>query len=413
MNRTDWIGWAFSAKHPDSDGLPGEPLNAGEKLVLVYLAAQAGADGLARLDRDALAKVTDYEPRSLQRILKSLRDAGLLIQTDSGWYGLGAADAAGLPPAELLEVTLTRPLDVRDFGARPDPVGLPVISQAEADAAGETIAEHVNEAADRLMVRLNDVSLRLLGGMERLVLTLDAPPPPPPPDPVLEAPLYRQLLELGVDQDVAYSQVQKKLAGVETHDFRQQNADPAPGHTRSMRSPEPVPAAAAGAHGAQGGGGASTPLERFHMVWNILHDKPPTPAASAELFALWERLEEAENKHSVPGETVTAFEQLYPAILSTARAQAGRMPMSAFITGAPWDRPAVSTGPGEQLMASETARMLQDIARANHPKIEIGPPTTERDEDTGATRTESTHSYYLRVKRVHQQLLQWQQMTQE
>lgn len=407
MQRTDWLGWAFTAKHSSEE----RELNAGEKLVLVYLAAQVGADGMARLDRDQLAKVTDYEPRSLQRILKSLKDTGLLIVTDSGWYGLGAADAANTPPAALLEVTLTR-TQVIDQAA-------PAISQADAEAAGATIAECVTEAADLLMARLNDFGGRLAGRLVELVASLDGVRAAPPPDPVLTTPLYLALVEQGIAEEQAYATAKKLM------DQALSNAPAGDGHTRSMRSPEPVRAAAAVGSGAQGvtGGGsqlstrwpAGSIEERFERVWNVLHGKPPSEEAFGELFAVWEKLEEDENKHSVEGEP-SAFELLYPAILKAAGRVRATMTMREFLdpkaiatNRAPWDSGEPGTLPTDGQMATEIATMIEALERANHKQAQAPARVTEKGDD-GVTRTENLATYYLRVKRVYQQLQHLQQM---
>jgi hypothetical protein len=385
------IAWAFS--QPD--------LNAGEKLVLVWLAWRAG-NGAALMQREQLAAVTEYEPRSLQRILKSLRDRGMLHEAD-GWYSVGQTpgnEAPAFPPAEL-----TANL-VRQVAA-----GVSLISPDELEAAGETIAKHLTEAADGHLTRFNDVSLRLLQGIEKIAQAArvweesvaDAVAPPPP-DPVRESTHFRVFMASGfMQEDEAYEIAKKRLEaeGVLT------SPAAAGDNARSIRRADTPARAAAAASGtgAKPAGGRSyldNTLGRFERIRDILDPAGADPWADA--MTTWTQLEAAENKHTVEGET-SAFELLYPAIVTAARRCAGTMTLAQFLdqkailqNRAPWDLASGAAGPSDQALQAELGAMLEELERVNHPMAQAPPRTVD-----GAL-TEPLAAYHLRVKRVHQQL---------
>lgn len=383
---TNWMAWAFE-----------QQLGTGEKLVLVYLASLVGAAGVGRYRREDLAAATDYEPRSLQRILKTLRDAGHL-QDAGEWYSLrGSVSPDAMPPADLQLAP---------------PPSAATLSPGELEGAGEHLAAAITEAADAHLVRFNDAALRLLKGIERIAIAsaqLMPPDPPPPPDPVRESVHFKAFMASGFLSEVeAYELAQKRIEA-------EQDATPAGGHAASMRIPE-APLRAAGAAGdAKGAGGRSyldTALGRFERVRDILD--PDNAAPWADAMAAWQRLEDAENKHTVGGET-DAFELLYPAIVVAARRCAGSMSLAQFLDEkaikagrAPWDLESGAGGPSEQHLEAELQSMLNDLERANHPMAQVGPRTVEKDE--GRTLTESVAAYHARVKRVHQQLKKLQEM---
>lgn len=377
----NWIQWAFARS-----------LGTGEKLVLVYLASLVSAAGVGRMDRAALAAATDYEPRSLQRLLKTLRDTGLLREQD-GWFSLVFSHDTPfteVPPADLQPGAAALPA-----GATAD------LSPDEIEAAGEAIARHMTEAADAHLVRFNDVSLRLLMGIEKIAqaarvweASVADAVAPPPPDPVRESVHFRAFMSGGVlTESEAYELAKKRLEaeGLPT-------IEPA-----APVSLAPKPKQQAVDRKVY----MDTALGRFERVRDILDPAGAEPWADA--MSIWTRLEASENKHTVEGET-DAFELLYPAIVMGARRWAGKMTLAQFLdekaiaaNRAPWDfAPAVANNDVE--IQAELGAMLDELERVGHPMAQAPPRTVE------GSLTESLAAYHLRVKRVHQQLKKLQEM---
>lgn len=404
----NWIQWAFA-----------QELKLGEKLVLVWLAGQVGAAGVARLDREALAKATGYQSRSLQRALKDLRDADL-FRDNAGWFCLGPNANAALPPTA----------DLPAAGEIPELAGkalkiIGMLSQAEVDEAGEAIAKAITEAADAHLVRLTDVNLRLLQGLELMAQRariwedsvaareLAAVPPEPPPDPVLVSTYYRELVSSGfLTEAEAYGIAKKRLedkAEVDAVDV------PAAG-----RVPMLAPLIHKGNDTAKPVGVVSphkveyldSALGRFEKIRDILD---PSGGPWADAMTVWQRLEDAENKHTVAGE-MPAFELLYPAIVMGARRWAGKITLADFLdekaiaaNRAPWDFAPAGLEVSEAHLNADIDRMAGELERASHPMCQLTDRTVEKGED-GITRTESVAAYHTRVLRIYQQLKKLQEM---
>lgn len=396
------IAWAFA--QPE--------LNAGEKLVLVWLAWRA-SNAVAIMDRDRLAAATDYEPRSLQRILKALRDRNLLHESGA-WYRIGSmpmpeGELPAFPPPELGVdgvATLVRRVEA----------GVQLISPDEIEAAGETIARHITEAANGHITRFNDCSLRLLQGIEKIAQAArvweqsvaDAVAPPPP-DPVRESAHFKVFMASGfMDETEAYELAKKRL---EAEGFPTSPAAAGDNARSIRRADTPARAAAAASDtGAQPAGGRSYPdsaLGRFERVRDILDPTGAEPWADA--MTTWTQLEAAENKHTVEGET-DGFELLYPAIVTAARRNAGKMTLAQFLdqrailqNRAPWDVAAAPAQTEAELQRA-IAPLLEELEQANHPMAQTPGRTVD------GAQTEPLAAYYLRVKRVHEQLKKLQAM---
>lgn len=392
----NWIKWAFAQ----------DVGTGGEKLVLVYLASLVGPAGVGLMDREALAKAVDYEERSIQRILKNLRDAQLLHVHESGlWFGLGKDPL--LPPVDLVKPDLLR---AATGDRAPD-----FVTEIELERAGEVLAKYVTEAGDGVLIRFNDVSLRLLQGIVRIAEAARvweesvAATAAPPPDPVRESTHFKAFMLGGIlTEEEAYELAKKRLEaeGLPTDQAAAGN------NARSIRRADTPARAAAAASGtgATPAGGRSyldTTLGRFERIRDILDPAGAEPWADA--MTAWTRLEAAENKHTVEGET-DAFELLYPAIVTAARRSAGKLTVAQFldekaIAGqrAPWDL-AIAGGRPDAELQVELATMIDELERVNHPMCQAPPRTTE-----GAL-TEPLAAYHLRVLRVHQQLKKLQEM---
>ena len=108
----DLVEWAFVRDLPTA-----------EKLVLVYLAHNANSVGLGLMDRGALERATGYKKRSIQRLLKSLRDDAHL--EDIGpWFRIGPSAFFDTDPVLAQLAALPddmRPVAPRPFG-RDDPI---------------------------------------------------------------------------------------------------------------------------------------------------------------------------------------------------------------------------------------------------------------------------------------------------
>lgn len=373
----NWLKWAFE-----------QQLGTGEKLVLVYLASLVGAAGVGRYRREDLAAATDYEPRSLQRILKNLRDAGHL-QDAGDWYSLrGSVSPQDLPPGDL---------------QLSPPPSSATLSPGEIEGAGEAIANAMTEAGTGFLTRFNDVSLRLLLGIEKIAQaarvweeSVANAVAPPPPDPVRESAHFKVFMQSGfMAEDEAYELAKKRL---EAEGAAQTMAPAAPRPVRTFEQAHP-----AGDFKQY----LDTALGRFERVRDILDPAGEQPWADA--MAAWQRLEDAENKHTVEGET-DGFELLYPAIVTSARRNLGKLSLSEFLderaikaNRAPWDQ-APATANTDAAVQVELANMLDELERVNHPMCQAPPRTVD-----GAL-TEPLAAYHLRVKRVHQQLKKLQEM---
>jgi hypothetical protein len=392
-----WIDWAFQAAVPTA-----------EKLVLVYLATRANYAGVGLMDREELQRLTGYERRSVQRLLKALRDAKLLA--DGGpWYILTPPETEqGLTPATI--AALPPPQEGGPVGP---PVG-PLLASGDVDAAADRLGAAIQDGAEFLVDQMSNAEARLaqlfVRGAQQLEVVLASVQPhyvPPPPDPVKESPLYVRLLDAGLAEDLAYATVKAQMEREGGGDATKPPSDATKGPVYATPTPVGTPKRDAYTDDVSG---------RFMRVWDILHDKPPTEEALLELGAHWSMLEAEENKHTVKGETVTAFEQLYPAIVRAAHEQKGKMPMSEFLDAkaigqgrAPWDRDPSPTLAEDATLEAEIATMLRALAAVNDPRCRVGPRTQERGDD-GVKRTETIVGYHRRVSAKYREMLKLKDM---
>lgn len=371
--RGDWIAWAFA-----------RPLPTAEKLVLVYLAAQVSREGIGFHRRPELEQATGYKKRSIQRLLKSLRDAGELQDEDgsASWYVLGDSALRDLP------------------GAMPEPrpeFDVPAPDPFEVDGAGldRAMYDRLIDAAEYWSDQLAQHAHRLSGEIDRLATAepLHVEPEPPPPDPVLEDPRYPKLLDVGLPAGKAYLMVAEMQA--------------AEGEEAGATRPNEKPADERGTFLAPDGGRDMplTPRGRCQLVAEILgHGE-----VSDSDLRRWAALEESENKYSVKGETRSAFEQLYPAIVAAAR-KCGGMDLAEFTdpakvaaSRAPWDLDPEPTPAEDAILEAEIAQLLAELNAVNDPRCTVQPRTREKGED-GVTRTESIVGYHRRVKAKYQEM---------
>lgn len=390
-----WIEWALSTG-----------VGTSEKLLLVYLATRANRAGVGLMEREELQRVMGFETRSIQRLLKTLRDAGMLADAGA-WYVL--RDPAAPALAQDAIDTLPAPPE----GSVPAPLTGPLMQPAEIEQAAERLGAAIQDGAEFLVDQLNNAEARFAGMLvrgaqqiERVLVEcaprLDAPPAPPP-DPVKESPLYVRLLDAGIAEDLAYSTVKAQMerehlaARAEVIEFPDHPVVVLPGTPKRDAYTDDVSG-------------------RFMRVWDILHDKPPTDEARLELGAIWSLLEEDENKHTVKGESVTAFENLYPAIVRAAEQQRGRMPMSEFLNPraikdgrAPWDVDPSPAPAEDAVLEADIARMLRELAAFNDPRATVGKRTTEKGED-GITRQETILAFHRRVKAKLDQMIKLRDM---
>lgn len=401
MHSSEWIDTAFKAEVPTA-----------EKLVLVYLASRVNAVGLGYWDRDELERLTGYKRRSVQRLLKSLRDAGQLRDVGERWYTLDTAieaDVAGLP--EHVPQHGGPPMTLAEV-ARAE--GDSVLDREELESVGEAVAGHIGDATGELVDQLTAFEARLghLLGRAQLAIgdRLDqftAALPnlvhaPAPPDPVREDPVFKQLIDAGTDDAEAYLVVQALL---------ERRA-----HTPNRDKPAPRQTA------PNGSGDAIAPTRyddtaegRFLRVRDILEpDDAGKPAALSPLTR-WRDLELGESKHTVEGE-VDAFLLLYPAIIEAARRYTGTISVHEFLDPqaiaqgrAPWDRDPEAARAEDPGLNAELATMLAELERCHDPRCTVQPRTVEKGDD-GVTRTETLLAYYRRVKAKHSEMLKLKDM---
>lgn len=378
------LEWAFQ-----------QELGSAEKLALLYLCSQAGGCGLGTIDRPRLTEALGVKARSVQRIVKNLKDEGLLAE-QGDFYVVGSAggvvesggilnDAAGHAPIGR------RGLDARNDEALARQVAAAVAEKLtvfetrviatgdDANALGTTIADAINDT-------LNNFEARMGERIDRMALFHVEPDsgPTPPPDPVTENPLYGTLIEAGVDKDRAYVLSEQDLG----NDYNYDEATPA------------------------GDEYPDSPTGRYERVLRILDGRDALIAK--ETLTRWGEIESAENKHTTKGEH-DAFVDLYPAIVQSARDNAGRLSIDDFCNvenykahRAPWDAPAPATATEPEIEA-EIATMLSEIAAANSPLCTVQPRTEERGED-GVKHFEPLLAYHHRVKAKYEQMLMQKQM---
>jgi len=383
------------------------PIPHAEKLVLVYLASRANFVGVGAWDRDELERALGYKRRSAQRLLKSLRDRGILSDIGEAWYELRDPEHperfhASEHTDQLPETPPApggRPMTLREIMDDEDG-GAPVIDGREV---GDQIAQHVIDAADYLVDQLNTFEQRFAGHIDRFaMLHVErgiAEPPGPPPDPVRESERYREMIAGGIDEATAYSVAEKllQIEAVQPGATEPQTPPDRPGATNGQ-TPTPV----------TGRAYPDTPAGRCQRVADILAGGERTEPLTDRELAAWQELEASENKHSVKGE-ISAFEQLYPAIVSAARANPG-MGLEAFaevqaaLEGrAPWDRDPAPSRMEDSTLEAEIQTMLAELDQANDPRCVVQPRITETAED-GSKRQETIDGYHRRVSAVYKQM---------
>lgn len=380
------IEWAFEQQLPTA-----------EKIVLVWLASNANSAGVGPMDRTALEQATGYKKRSAQRLLKSLRDSQHLVEHGI-WYAIGNAgkitaglenDLAQLPPAHQF-----------DIKASAD--GLQI--NVDTDAIGEAIASHVTDAAEFMADQLQNFEMRFTQQIKRLAMlhvehSLSQPPPAPPPDPVLENPLYGQLLETGMEAARAY---------------KVSEADLRIGEVFANDTPPPAPD---GEYPDDAGG-------RYERVVDILHGAHAADFHDAARHVKWLELETDENKHTKAGER-DAFVLLYPAIVAAAKANVGKLSIDEFLDPHiesragfkkavthgvyVWDQELDPIDKDDPAMLTEIAIMLAELEQANDPRCQVHARTREEGDD-GVVREETVLGYYRRVKAKRDEMTKMQDM---
>ncbi len=360
-----------------------EDLPAAEKLVLAVLAAYASEDGYGVHGRDRLKDALDYKPRSVQRLLKSLRDSGHLEDLGDGWYSIdvmrSVSGAVNYPPRGPK-------VHIKSEDPRKDLVAGPSDTiTIDGDQIGRAVANHVVDAGEQILDQLNNFELRmgeLAARMAAFHVEPGTPAEPPPPDPVLEAPEYAQLVDMGFTPEAAYDATQELLAGRAVAVAAADEAASVTAEPPNNRYDD-------------------TPGGRLARVADILAgDTALVPAA---LEKRWAALERAENKHTVRGE-VDAFELLYPAIVDAAKRNVG-MPLEQFLDPkvVPWEQDPGAAAKSDAVLAPEVERMVAEIHGANDPRFTINPRTTEEAAD-GTTLVEPMSTYHRRVKAVYDQM---------
>lgn len=366
------LEWAFAEDVPHA-----------EKLVLVWLAWRANADGLGLMDRAALAKATGYKPRSIQRLLKSLRDSMLLAETGRGyWYRIGPLHTRGLAKqiAELPEDM--RPVPPGLYGGGPITTPLAIDAEDIAQTVGDYLVDQLANVEARLGQRLDRLSM--------FPVEHDAQPEPPPPDPVKENPLYQELLNLGKPESVAYALSEADL-NIEDD--------------LALAGTQPPAATSEDYEDSLDG--------RLQRIADILEGAASTGGQG--LRDTWAALEAEENKHSVKGERA-AFLNLYPAIVSAAKANVGRMTLAQFIDpqraargAAPWDTENSPVDKNDPELAREIQVMLQELEACGDPRCTVQPRTKELGDD-GVTREETLMAFHRRVTAKYNEMLNLQNM---
>ncbi len=353
------VNWALGADVPTA-----------EKLVLVYLAVNANNVGIGYLDRVELGRICGYKTRSVQRLLKSLRDTKLLAYTDP-WYALSGHTGRAVTAEELDGLP-----DKADLASEFETL------TGDADAAGMLIAKRMVQATDYQMEQLTQFQIGLrdmLSGKLAELAEDHEVPPFPPPDPVLESKVYKDMIEVGVGEGPAYRIAQNALQAAESTDDTQ---DLTPGVNVVDRHLTPL-----------------DPIGRLKLIAETFG--APAGWATRSMISDWNDLEDEENKHSVDGEPA-AFLSLYPAIVVAAQANNGKLSLDEFLDKnaidegmAPWDIGTDSRLDDAELLV-EISQMIGELEAANDPRCTVQPRTTETL-DNGEKVQETVLAYHRRV----------------
>lgn len=375
------IDWALQSDLP-----------AAEKLILTYLANRSNDVGVGAWDPDRLVTDLGVNRRSLQRWVKALRDAELLV-TGDGWFQLLPLRLEALELRQKVQHQIAAlPADMRPVMPGEDPP----LPEIDADAIGETIANHVADACGAFLDQLFNFELRLRSQFEQLALASNvehfAPPlrVPPPPDPVRTSEIYSALLLTGIAEEKAYIAAKAIL-----------NSQPDP-------EPPEKPQAA-----SNGSGGPvpdrhypDTSDGRLQRVADILAGTVDTDIPDEARFA-WYALETEENKHTVKGE-VDAAELLYPAIVQAAR-QNVSMRLETFLdpaaikrNRAPWDMGPANSPVEDAVLEAEIGQMVAELARVADKRCTVQGRTQEIGPD-GKTYRETILAYHRRVTGIYRQ----------
>lgn len=369
------IEWAFEQDIPHAS-----------KLVLVYLAANASAEGVGRMDRATLMKATGYKVRSVQRILQALRNNELLTDIGGPWYRVG---------------TVAPDLLANEIGELPEPLGeheawTKAYSAAQARNHAEELAQTVG---DYVIDQFANFETRIMQHIDRLAVFHVEQELEVPPDPVIDNPLYEQLIDSGMAGARAYALSQADLEMGEELD----NEAP------SVTSDEYIDA---------DGYVDEYPDDRpgrLARIADILHGSDAAEFHDVSTAAMWEELEVAENKHTVKGEQ-DAFLLLYPQIVAAAKANVGKLSLSEFCNvkaaahyEAPWHRELSPPDKDDPAFEVEIEVMLAELEATGNQQCQVQPRTTETADD-GSIVQETLLGFHRRVKAKHNQMLHLKEM---
>ena len=391
------IEWAFDQEVPTA-----------EKLVLVYLAFNASSEGIGHLDRVNLASSTGYKNRSIQRLLKSLRDSGHL-RNHGIWYVLG--DINQDKKFEALEHLPEQPVQiVNSTDTVPVSTSIPV----DTDAIAQAVGDHVIDQFANFEHRINESLARLA------TFHVEHEPEPEPPDPVIENPLYDQLLGGGMAITRAYALSKADLemgedTGPPVGDadgtaLRSAWADLKMGKDTGHMPDYQQVFVDAGEDGY-----ADDEPGRYERILDILHGSDAGDADGNALRSAWALIELQENKHTVKGEQA-AFLLLYPQIVAAAKANVGKLSISDFCNakraaqgGAPWDQELSPVDKDDPALELEIGVMLAEIDATGNLQCQVQPRTTEKRDD-GTVVQETLLGFHRRVRAKHNQMLQLKEM---
>lgn len=372
------LDWAFEQDLPTA-----------EKLVLVRIASQASCNGVAPQDREALMQFTGYKKRSIQRLLRSLNKSGHLQQSGD-YFIIGAAGPVNELAAESAEDLPTgNPL--RYGTASADGLQIMVDTDAIAQAVGDYVIDQFANFEKRISEQLERF---VLFHVEQGDTDLD----PPLPDPVIDNPLYEQLIDSGMSRPRAYALSQADLEmGVELDN-----------ETLGLIDGEFV-----------GIGGddeyQDTAMGRFERILDILHGATSDKLDTTELRSAWALIELQENKHTVKGEQ-DAFVLLYPQIVAAAKANVGKLTIHEFCdtkraarSDAPWHHELKPADKEDPALEIEIGTMLAAIEATGNQQCQVRPRTTEKGDD-GSVVQETLAGFHRRVTAKYNQMHQLKEM---
>ena len=126
-----------------------QDLGSAEKLALVYLCSEASGDGLGSIDRARLTEALGVKARSVQRIVKNLKDEGFLVEQGE-FYVVGSGGLVIEAHGILKHAVDHAPSASHHVEASSDGLQINVNTEAIAQELGDYLSYQLNNFEARM-----------------------------------------------------------------------------------------------------------------------------------------------------------------------------------------------------------------------------------------------------------------------